>query len=178
MSRLSIPINPDDHIQGEHAAPCSLVEYGDYECPSCGQIQPVIRKIQKHFGKRLSFVFRNFPLSELHPWAEAAAETAEYANKHGKFWEMHDLLFENQRRLSGSLLLELADQLGLSNSDLSLALEKKTYRSRVRTDFDSGIRSGVNGTPTLFIDEQRYDGPLDSDSIVDAIDHALTVSKI
>ena len=178
MSRLSIPISDDDHVQGERTAACSLIEYGDYQCPSCGQIQPVLRKIQKHFGKQLLFVFRNFPLSELHPWAESASETAEYANEKGKFWEMHDLLFESQERLSGSLLVHLADQLGLSGSELSLALEKNTYRPRVRTDFDSGIRSGVNGTPTLFINEQRYDGQLGFDSIVDGINQALLESRV
>ena len=178
MSRLSISIHPDDHIQGERTAPCSLVEYGDYECPSCGHFQPVLRKIQKHFGKRLLFAFRNFPLIESHAWAETAAETAEYASAHGKFWEMHDLLFANQEQFSGPLLLELADQLGLSKSGLRLALDEKTYRSRVRTDFDSGIRSGVNGTPTLFLDEQRYDGSLSFDSIVQGINQALMASKV
>jgi len=178
VNRLSIPIGPDDHTQGDRTALLTLVEYGDYECPSCGQIQPVIQKIQKHFGKRLLFAFRNFPLAELHPWAEAAAEAAMYASKHGKFWEMHYLLFENQERLSDSLLLELADQLGLSSSDLSVALEKNTYRPRVRTDFDSGIRSGVNGTPTLFINDERYDGLLGFDSVVDGITHVLAASKV
>ena len=178
MSRLSIPIGSDDHTQGDRTALRSLVEYGDYECPSCGQIQPVIREIQKHFGKRLLFAFRNFPLSELHPWAEAAAEAAAYASKHGKFWEMHYLLFENQDRLSGPLVLELADRIGLSSSELSVALEKKTYRSRVRIDFDSGIRSGVNGTPTLFINDERYDGLLGFDSVVDEITHVLAASKV
>jgi len=107
MSRLSVSISPDDHIQGEPDAACSLVEYGDYECPSCAQIQPVIKRLQRHFGKRLSFVFRNFPLSELHPWAEPAAEAAEFAGSHGKFWEMHDLLFQNQAILSSKWRMAL-----------------------------------------------------------------------
>ncbi len=173
MSRLSISIRLNDHAQGEAEAPCSLLEYGDYECPSCGQIQPVIKKIQRRFGKRLSFAFRNFPLSEMHSWAEAAAEAAEFAGEHGKFWEMHDLLFINQARPSDSLLIKLADQLGLAHSDLRFALEKGTYRARVHTDFEAGVRSGVNGTPTLFIDGQRYDEYFDSDSIGDAINQTL-----
>ena len=176
MSRLSISISPDDHIQGELDAACSLVEYGDYECPSCGQIQPVIRRLQRHFGKRLSFVFRNFPLSEMHPWAESAAETAEFAGTSGKFWEMHDLLFQNQAILSNTLLLELADGLGLSRARLRVDLEAKTFRSRIRADFEAGVRSGVNGTPTLFIDDKRYDGSFDSDSLIDAINQALSVT--
>src|SRR5271170_5329337 len=138
MSRLSISISPDDHIQGNPTAECSLVEYGDYECPSCGQIQPVIQKLQRHFANRLSFVFRNFPLSEMHPWAEAAAETAEFADEYGKFWEMHDLLYKNQAVLSESLFLDLADKLDLSRSQLRVALEQRTNRARVRADFEAG----------------------------------------
>jgi len=176
MSRLSVSISPDDHIQGEPDAACSLVEYGDYECPSCAQIQPVIKRLQRHFGKRLSFVFRNFPLSELHPWAEPAAEAAEFAGSHGKFWEMHDLLFQNQAILSETLLLEMADGLGLSRAQLRAALQAERFRSRIRTDFEAGVRSGVNGTPTLFVDDKRYDGSLDSDSLIDAINQALSVT--
>jgi protein-disulfide isomerase len=177
MSRLSISISPDDHIQGEPTAACSLVEYGDYECPSCSQIQPVIKRLQRHFGKRLSFVFRNFPLTEMHPWAEAAAETAEFADTHGKFWEMHDLLFQNQAILSEALFLDLADGLGLSRAELRVDLESVTFRPRVRADFEAGVRSGVNGTPTLFIDDKRYDGSFDSDSLTDAINQAVLATK-
>ncbi len=174
MPRPSVSVSPVDHVQGEPEAPCSVVEYGDYECPSCAQIKPVVKSIQRHFGERLSFVFRNFPLSEMHPWAEAAAETAEFAGEHGKFWEMHDLLFMNQARLSDALLLDLAQKLGLARSDLRAALEQGSYRARVRTEFESGIRSGVNGTPTFFIDGQRYDGSLDADSIRHSITQALS----
>ncbi|SFS18140.1 Protein-disulfide isomerase [Granulicella pectinivorans] len=173
MTRLSISIGPDEHVQGNPEAGCSLVEYGDYECPSCAQLQPVIKKLQRHFGSRLSFVFRNFPLREMHPWAEAAAETAEFAGAHGKFWEMHDLLIENQAILSGSLLLDLANRLGLSSTELDTALNAKTYRHKVLDDFEGGVRNGVNGTPTLFIDDQRYDGSLDSESLADAIGETL-----
>ncbi|SNS72018.1 Protein-disulfide isomerase [Granulicella rosea] len=177
MSRLSISITPDDHIRGNPAAACSLVEFGDYECPSCGQIEPVLQKLQKHFGDRLSFVFRNFPLSETHAWAEAAAETAEFAASQGKFWEMHDLLFEYQSILSGDTLLELATRVGESSAALSTALQGGLYQERVRLDLEAGIRSGVNGTPTLFIDDRRYDGSFDSDSLTDAIDRALAEVK-
>ena len=176
MNRLSVSISPGDHVQGGPEAPCSLVEYGDYECPSCAQIHSVIKKIQRRFGKRLSLVFRNFPLSEMHPWAEAAAEAAEFASMHGKFWEMHDLVFVNQARLSPSLLINLADQLGLVRSDLHSALEKGTYRARVHADFEAGVRSGVNGTPTLFIDDQRYDGSFDLESSGDTINQVLSES--
>src|SRR6516225_10943810 len=96
---LRVPINDQDHIQGNSDARCTLVEYGDYECPHCGHAYPIVKRIQKHFGKKLRFVFRNFPLAEMHPHAQSAAETAEYAGAHGKFWEMHDGLFQNQEQL-------------------------------------------------------------------------------
>jgi protein-disulfide isomerase len=173
MSPLKIPIGPTDHIQGDAHAPCTLVEYGDYECPHCGRAYPIVKRIQKHLGKRLRFVFRNFPLGEMHPNAESAAETAEFAATHNKFWEMHDALFENQERLGGDLYLELADELKLSPADLSAALEKREFRAKVRADFSSGVRSGVNGTPTFFINGQRHDAPFDYDDLLAAIESAL-----
>ena len=114
MAMLKVPVTSEDHAQGPESAEVTLVEYGDYECPHCGRAYPIVKQVQKHFGKRLRFVFRNFPLGEMHPHAESAAETAESAGAQGKFWEMHDLLFENQDRLGGSLYLELAQQLELS----------------------------------------------------------------
>ena len=176
MAALTVPVGPKDHIQGEPDAPCTLVEYGDYQCPSCGQAYPIVKQIQKHFGKRLRFVFRNFPLAQMHPQAEAAAETAEFAAEKGKFWEMHDRLYENQARLGLPLYEELATDLDLSSDALLPALEQGTYRDRVRADFSSGVRSGVNGTPTFFINGVRNDGSFDYDSLVAAIDSALAAS--
>lgn len=173
MSTLKVPVSPSDHIQGDEQATCTLVEYGDYECPHCGHAYPIVRRIQKHFGKRLRFVFRNFPLNESHPHAESAAESAEFAGAHGKFWGMHDLLFENQDRLSGDLYLELAQELQLAPEDLRVALEKGKYRAKVRADFTGGVRSGVNGTPTFFINGQRHDGPFEYEDLVGAIGGAL-----
>ena len=173
MSTLKVAVSPADHIQGDEHAGCTLVEYGDYECPHCGHAYPIVKLIQKHFGKRLRFVFRNFPLNESHPHAESAAESAEFAGAHGKFWEMHDLLFENQDRLSGDLYLELAQQLQLAPEDLQRALEEGKYRARVRADFTGGVRSGVNGTPTFFINGQRHDGPFEYEDLMGAIEEAL-----
>ena len=173
MANLRPPVTPEDHIQGPEDAPVTLVEYGDYECPHCGRAHSVIKRVQKHFGKSLRFVFRNFPLSELHPHAESAAETAESAGARGKFWEMHDLLFENQERLSGDLYLKLAKQLSLPIEALSKALEEGTYQTRVRADFSSGVRSGVNGTPTFFINGKRHDGPFDYETLVLAIQEQI-----
>ncbi len=174
MSKLSIAVNAGDHVQGDLAAGCILVEYGDYECPSCGQAYPIVKKLQRRFAKRLAFVFRNFPLTQIHRWAEPAAEAAEFAGEHGKFWEMHDLLYENQQSLDGALLVELGERLDLSSTQLQAAVAERSYQERVRADFAGGIRSGVNGTPTFFIDGQRHNGPFDFDSLSDAIERALT----
>jgi protein-disulfide isomerase len=173
MSKLSIAINAEDHIQGDPAAECSLVEYGDYECPHCGAAYPIVKRVQRHFGRHLKFVFRNFPMSQMHPWAEPAAEVAEFAGAHGKFWEMHDLIFENQQRLGNALFAELAESLDLSPSQLFAAVAAHTYRTRVRADFAGGARSGVNGTPTFFINGKRNNGPFDFGYLSEAIQRAL-----
>jgi protein-disulfide isomerase len=177
MSKLSIPVNEDDHVQGNPTAGCSLVEYGDYECPYCGAAYPIVKRLQNHFGKRLSFVFRNFPLARIHPWAESAAEVAEFAGAHRKFWEMHDLLFENQLRMDQALFLNLADDLNLSTSQLQTAIANHTYRARVRADFAGGARSGVNGTPTFFVNGWRHNGSFDFDSLSESIEQARSPSR-
>jgi len=169
MAKLKTPVTSRDHVQGPEDAPLTLVEYGDYECPSCGSAYPIVKRVQEKFGKRLRFVFRNFPLSKIHPHAESAAETAEFAAAQGRFWEMHDLLFENQEQLSEALYSELAEELGLSPTALRQALEEGRYKDRVRTDFSSGVRSGVNGTPTFFINGTRHDGPFDYETLILAL---------
>ena len=173
MTKLTVAVSAKDHIQGDPKAPVTLVEYGDYQCPSCGQAYPIVKRLQKHFGKRLAFVFRNFPLSQRHQYAEPAAETAEYAGIHHKFWEMHDLLYENQGSLDDGLFLELSQQLNLDIDKLTQALESKQFEPRVKADFSGGVRSGVNGTPTFFINGQRHDGSYDYESMVEAISLAL-----
>jgi protein-disulfide isomerase len=173
MSVLKIPVSEKDHVQGDEHAPITLVEYGDYECPHCGHAYPIVQRVQKHFGKRLRFVFRNFPLNEIHPHAEDAAESAEFAAANGKFWEMHDGIFENQDSLSDSMLLELAKSLGLSGTDLRDALTNEMYTQHVKSDFIGGVRSGVNGTPTFFINGQRHDGPFEYEDLVEAIETEL-----
>ena len=170
MSTLNTPVSDKDHSQGSPDAPVTLVEYGDYECPHCAAAHPMIRQLQAHFGDQLRFVFRNFPMSRLHPHAEAAAQTAEFAASHGKFWPMHDLLLENQPRLSHSVFAELAESLGLDRAELAIALEKYTFERSVHLDFTSGIRSGVNGTPTFFLNGERYDGVKDYQSLAAAIE--------
>jgi protein-disulfide isomerase len=120
----------------------------------------------------MRFVFRNFPLGEMHPHAEGAAEAAEFCGSQGKFWEMHDLLFENQERLSGPLYLELAQKIGVAPAALRASLEKREFLPRVKADFTGGVRSGVNGTPTFFINGQRHDGAFDYEDLVEAINAA------
>jgi protein-disulfide isomerase len=173
MTKLAVAVSARDHRQGDEDAPCTLVEYGDYQCPSCGQAYPIVKRLQKHFGKRMSFVFRNFPLTQMHRYAEPAAETAEFAGAHQKFWQMHDLLYENQGRLNDDLLVELAQALHLAPAQLLQALKTKEFQPRVRADFNGGVRSGVNGTPTFFINGQRHDGSYDFASLVEAIDLVL-----
>ena len=177
MATLKVPVSSSDHSQGQESAETVLVEYGDYECPHCGRAYPIVKQVQKHFGKKLRFVFRNFPLSEMHPHAEAAAETAEFAGAQGKFWEMHDSLFENQQELGEQLFLGLAQELELPATALREALEDRVFHNRVRDDFSGGVRSGVNGTPTFFINGRRHDGPFDFEDLVAAIEAAARAAK-
>jgi len=170
---LRVPVGEQDHVQGNADAHGTLVEYGDYECPHCGRAHPIVKRVQKHFGKKLRFVFRNFPIAEMHPHAESAAETAEFAGAHGKFWEMHDALFENQEQLGGAFYLKLAQELGLSPQELRAAVENREYLARVKSDFTGGVRSGVNGTPTFFINGKRHDASFEYDDLVEAIQAAL-----
>jgi protein-disulfide isomerase len=169
---LKVPVSGEDHIQGDLKSPVVMVEYGDYECPHCGHAYPIVKKIQKHFGNRLAFVFRNFPLNEIHPNAEAAAETAEFAGAGGKFWEMHDAIYENQQELGPEMLLGLAKKLKLDAQGLQGALEEGSFTQRVKSDFLGGVRSGVNGTPTFFINGQRYNGVYDFEGISAGIEDA------
>jgi len=155
---LTPPVSDRDHIAGPDDAPVTLVEYGDYECPYCGMAHPVVKRAQKELGKQLRFVFRNFPLAEAHPHAQIAAQAAEAAGAQGKFWEMHDMIFEHQDALEVEDLLGYAASLGLDAKQIARDLEAGTYVKRVRDDFRSGVKSGVNGTPTFFVNGVRYDG--------------------
>jgi protein-disulfide isomerase len=155
---LTLPVGPRDHAQGPATAAVTLVEYGDYECPYCGRAYPIVKALQKHMGDAMRFVFRNFPLTEIHPHAGLAAQAAEAAGERGKFWEMHDLLFENQKALDLAHLASYANRLEIDPVALGEALQRGVFEARVQEDFLSGVRSGVNGTPTFFINGARYDG--------------------
>jgi protein-disulfide isomerase len=173
MAILKVPVSSEDHIQGASNAAITLVEYGDYECPFCGRAYFIVKEIQKHCGSDLRFVFRNFPLAEIHPFAEMAAESAECAATNGLFWEMHDLIYENQKILSLPVLLELGNSLNIPIPALEKAIEKMTFSPKIQNDFLGGVRSGVNGTPTFFINEHRYDGSLELEDLISAIDSLL-----
>lgn len=177
MTTLKVPVSPDDHIQGEQHASVTLVEYGDYQCPYCGMAYEIIKKVQKQFVHELRFVFRNFPLTELHPWAELAAESAEFAATHDKFWEMHDLLYENQQNLSADLMIELGKILKLPISELTEALEKRSFKGKIQKDFIGGVHSGVNGTPTFFINGYRYNDSYDLPILIATIDDILKSNR-
>jgi protein-disulfide isomerase len=165
--KLILPVTSDrDHIEGSSTAPVTLVEYGDYECPYCGQAYPVIKEVQKRLGDKLQFVFRNFPLTEMHPHAQHAAEAAEAAAAQNRFWEMHDYLYEHQQALDDRYLEKYADYLGLDLVKFNTDMSSHVHAGRIREDFLSGVRSGVNGTPTFYINEVRYDGSFDLETLL------------
>jgi protein-disulfide isomerase len=173
MSTLKVPVTPRDHILGRASAPVTLLEYGDYECPHCGAAHPIVQQVREHFGDTIGFVFRHFPLSQIHPNAEPAAESAEFCGAHGRFWEMHDGIYENQEHLGLPLLFTLVNTLGLSEAELRDALVKGTYADKVKSDFLGGVRSGVNGTPTFFINGRRHDGSYAFGDLVSAVEANL-----
>jgi protein-disulfide isomerase len=176
MANLKVPVAPADHALGDEPAPVTLVEYGDYECPHCRHAHPIVKAVRKHFGKQLRLVYRHFPLTQIHLQAESAAEAAEFAGVNGRFWEMHDGIFENQDRLGIPVLTELAEGLGLSAEELAAALESGEFAPVVKAQFLGGVRSGVNGTPTFFINGHRHEGMNEFEDLVEAIDAALTES--
>jgi NhaA family Na+:H+ antiporter len=174
--KLTMPVSEArDHIMGRADAPVTLVEYGDYECPHCRQVYPVIAALQEALGDRLRYVFRHFPIRTSHPHAQLAAQAAEAAGAQGKYWEMHDLLFNHQDRLEKVDLLGYAGEIGLDVTQFERELDENSHAERVREDFTQGVHSGVNGTPTFFINGTRYDGAWDLESLLEAIDKPLGV---
>ncbi|MFV0359670.1 DsbA family protein [Tropicimonas sp.] len=151
---LSLPVQAGDHRQGPADAPVALVEYGDYQCPYCGQADTVVKEVRRQFGDRLCFVFRNMPLTNMHPMAELAAEAAESAALQGRFWEMHDILYENQERLGPQMIEEAAVRLGLDIVRFNDDVNTRKTLERVRHDVETAIKSGVQGTPSFFVNGQ------------------------
>jgi protein-disulfide isomerase len=161
---------------GSPRASVTLVEYGDYQCPFCGAAQPIVKALLVRFANDLALVFRHFPLTEVHPNAEVAAEAAEFAGAYSRFWQMHDALYENQRALSVQLIQALAQRLGLPEAGLRDAMIARTYAPKVQQDFIGGVRSGVAGTPTFFINGRRHDRGYSFAELTEAIEAAMPAS--
>lgn len=172
-AQLDPAVDPTrDHVRGAGDASVTVVEYGDFECPYCGAAYAVLKQLERRLDGRLRLVFRHFPLTQVHPRALAAAEAAEAAGEQGRFWEMHDRLFEDQRRLERGDLLRHADGIGIDSERFAVALERHSGRERVEADVASGLRSGVDGTPALYINGARYDGFYDVESLQEAVEAA------
>ena len=172
MRKLSVAVSAEDHSQGDAHAQVTLVEYGDYQCPHCAIAQRVVKQLQRHYGDKLRFVFRNFPL-EMHPMAEPAAEAAEFAGAQRKFWQMHDAIFAHQKSLSEAMLVETAEGLGLDGAQAEAAILDGQFGDRIERDVRGGEKSGVHGTPTFFINDSAYEGAWEFEGLVEAIDGTL-----
>ena len=175
--KLIVPVNKDDHIKGKETAPVTLVEYGDFECSYCGEMYPVVKEILKDKKNEIRFVFRNFPLAEIHPHALKAACAGEAAAKQGKFWEMHDYLFENQDDLEDQALLMFAKKLNLEIAQFEKDMRSEETKKKVQAHFIGGVKSGVNGTPTLFINGVRYEGPHELKPLLNDIESAAKLNS-
>lgn len=172
QATLSIPVSDDDHSIGPADAPVTLVEYGDYECSFCGEAHPIVREATDRLGDRLRFVFRQFPIATSHPHAQAAAEASEAAGAQGKFWEMHDQLYRHQDALEDADLRTYAEASGLDLERFDREMASGHWADRVQAQFMGGVRSGVNGTPSFFINGFRHDGGWQGDQLLQALERA------
>lgn len=161
MSRLKVSVDSRDHIKGDPNAPIIFVEYGDYQCPACGAAYPDMKELLQALGDEICFVFRNFPLTEIHEHALLGALAAEAAGLQGKFWEMHDIIYENQEDLNPTGVMEFAKELELNMPKFKKDLEDEGLKDRIQNDFMGGVDSGVNGTPSFYLNGSKYEGPLD-----------------
>jgi protein-disulfide isomerase len=169
---LGVPVSERDHRQGLATAAVTLVQYGDYECPYTRQSTTIVRAVQQQLGDKLRFVFRNFPLTEIHPHALHAALAAEAAAAQGKFWQMHDYIFHHQHTLEDSDLEHFAEAVGLDMQQFARDMAERPYMSRIEEDLKSGIRSGVRGTPTFFINGILYPGSWEQEALLAALEEA------
>jgi protein-disulfide isomerase len=178
MKQLTISVNSNDHLFGNPNATLELVEYGDYECPYCGRAYPIVNDIKKLLDGDIKFVFRNFPLSKIHPHAFMAAVATEAAGLQGKFWEMHDMVFENQKSLNEENINHFASLLGLDADRFKEDIQNRLLFEKVEKDFESGLRSGVNKTPTFFINGQKFDGDWSKGELLDYLKAQLDAIPI
>jgi protein-disulfide isomerase len=172
-THLSLPVDPTDHAIGPHDSRVTVVEYGDFECPICKQAAPAIRLLLNHFKGRIRFVYRHFPLEEIHPHALGAAEAAEGAGAQGKFWPMHDLLFDNQPRLKPPQLRNYAEQLQIDGTRFAAEMDDHLYLQRVREQMASGHESGVRSTPAFFVNGKVQDVSFGMEALFKAVEVIL-----
>ncbi|MFR9774815.1 DsbA family protein [Micromonospora sp. MS34] len=173
-ARLRTPVTETDHARGPVDAPVTIVEYGDFQCRFCGAAHPNLAEVLRQRADTVRLVYRHFPIANVHPYAESAAEAAEAAARRGRFWEMHDWLYEHQDQLDPVHLSLGIEQLGLPPDEVGAEVGRQAHADRVRRDFVGGIRSGVNGTPTLFFNDVRHDGGYDLADLLAAVDAAAT----
>jgi protein-disulfide isomerase len=176
--QLAVPVNNRDHVMGPVNAPVTLVEYGDYQCPFCGMAHPIVQDLLRRRMGMLRFVYRHFPLANIHPHAETAAEAAEAADVRHRFWEVHNWLFGNQDQLEPVSLIAGLVELGLDGGALSREMSAHKYLDKVRFDFIGGVRSGVNGTPTFYLNGVRHDGGYSLPELESAVDRAVETSRL
>jgi protein-disulfide isomerase len=172
MGRLTLPVIEEDHIRGPASAPVTLLEYGDYECPYCAAAHPMVLELLRQRSDTVRYAYRHFPLTNVHPHAELAAEVAETAGEHDKFWPTHDWFFDNHDLVVTGQVLEGVAEVGLPATAVARDLGEHRHLDRIRRDFVSGIRSGVNGTPTFFVNGVRHDGGYSLDDLLAAVDDA------
>jgi protein-disulfide isomerase len=166
MATLAIPLSVHDHLRGRLDATLTLVQYGDFQCPHCARVSPMALEIADALGDSLAFAFRHFPLSQIHPLAQLTAEAGEAAASQGRFWEMATVLYENQEELDDDRVIQCAQKADLDVKRFKKEIKSGIHASRVRADYLGGVRSGVKGTPTLFINGQLYEGPHESAALV------------
>jgi Na+/H+ antiporter NhaA len=172
---LSDPVDPErDHTRGPQDAPVTLVEYGDFQCPYCGQAEPSVRALLKNMGGDIRYVWRHLPLTDVHPRAQMAAEASEAASRQDAFWQMHDIMLDHQDALRPKDLLRYAEQLGLDVETFGDDLRRHTGAIRIAEDVEQAAASGVVGTPTFFINGQRHHGRYDLDALTTAVHAAKT----
>jgi protein-disulfide isomerase len=175
-TQLTPPVGAQDHVRGPATAPVTLVEYGDYECPDCGRAYPIVKQLRRQFGDQMRFCFRAFPLRQIHPYAEIAAEAAEAAEAagaQGNYFPMHDMLFEHQQALAPNDLVRYAAALGLDVDRFARALETGEFAPRVQQEYESGLASGVQGTPTFYVNGRMHRGSYGFEAMAAAIERAL-----
>ncbi|MBY8873824.1 DsbA family protein [Micromonospora sp. PLK6-60] len=171
-AKLRTPVGEHDHVRGPVDAPVTVVEYGDFQCRYCGAAYPNLAELLRQRADTVRLVYRHFPIANVHPYAENAAEMAEAAGRRDRFWPMHDWLFEHQDQLDPVHLALGVQQLGLPADELAAEVAGQAYADRVRGDFVGGIRSGVNAAPTLFVNDVRHDGGYDLAELLAAVDAA------